>query len=631
MKRITTCVLLGIGALCPMVASAQYAPSFSQQIFVTENSGNDQTDFQARLVIDTETEILAGNMQSDGSDIRFLVSGPCDTVNYAHWIESGINTTTTVLWVKIPSLLANSTDTITMYYGDSTATDLSNFSLTFPSAVITAGSNVTLGGTNNVGWLQVDAGDTLFVTAGTIFDVQARYAQIDGVIYGLGAGYASPGMGVFVGNGPGGGFSGTSSGAGGGSYGGIGGSGGYDSGDPINTGGVSYGTSSALDLDMGSTGGSTSTVAAGNGGGAFILTSEFVNISGEINMNGGEAQQPGGGQGAGGGSGGGVLVLADNLDVTGTISVDGGGGSIGTSTANDDGGGGSGGRIKLFYDNMFNLAASYSMDGGLGGPNGSASGGLVGEMGTSYEGINPFMEATYAYQTVSQVISTPTPVVATLSDENGLCSVTPPVPEALDMCGSILLGTPDVVFPITTIGTTTVTWTYVDGFGGMVTQQQNVVISGVDVSVSQVGTQLTANGVGMQYQWVDCDSNFAFIQGATSNTFTPSITGNYAVIVSDSICSDTSACYLVDYTGVQEQQLNNLKIYPNPSTTGIFNVQVDETIVKLELIDLTGRVIAVQEQPSKGVVDASTLMNGNYVLRVTTMNGVASKAISILK
>jgi len=614
-----------------MMASAQYTPSYSQQIFVTENSGNDQTDFQARLVIDTETEILAGNMQSDGSDIRFLVSGPCDTMNYAHWIESGINTTATVLWVKIPSLLANSTDTITMYYGDSTASDLSNFSLTFPSALVTAGSNATLGGTNNIGWLQVDAGDTLFVTAGTIFDVQARYAQIDGVIYGLGAGYASPGIGVSTGAGPGGGYAGTASGAGGGSYGGIGGSGGYDSGDPINTGGVAYGTASGLDIDMGSTGGSAGIVAAGNGGGAFMLTAEYVNFAGEIIMNGGEAQQPGGGQGAGGGAGGGVLILADNLDATGTISVDGGGGSIGTSTANDDGGGGSGGRIKLFYDNTSNLAASYSVNGGLGGPNGSASGGLVGEVGTSFEGSNPFLEATYAYQTVSQIISTPMPVVALLSDENGVCTATPSAPEAIDLCGSILLGTPDVAFPITTLGTTTVTWTYIDGFGGTATQQQNVVLSGIDVSVSQVGTQLTASAAGMQYQWVDCDSNYTIIPGATNNTFTPTVTGNYAVIVSDSMCSDTSTCYLVDYTGVQEQQLSNLKIYPNPSNNGVFNVQVDGTIVKLEVIDLTGRVIAVPVQTSAGVVDASTLMNGNYFLRVTTTKGVASKAISILK
>lgn len=631
MKKLGICIFLGMCLLGPKEGAAQYTPNYSQKIFVTENSGVDQFDFQARLVIDTETEILAGNMESDGSDIRFLVGGPCDTVYYPHWIESGINTPNTVIWVKLPALLAGATDSIYVYYGDPNAADVSSFALTFPSAVVTAGSNATLAGVNNLGWLQVDAGDTLFVTAGTVLDIQARYAQIDGVVYGMGAGYASPGIGVLTGNGPGGGIGGNSSGAGGGSYGGVGGSGGYDSGDPINTGGAVYGTDNGLDLDMGSSGGSASSVAAGNGGGALVVTAEFVNISGEINMNGGEAQQPGAGQGAGGGAGGGVLVVSDNLDASGMIRVEGGGGSIGTSAANDDGGGGSGGRIKMFYDNAWNLAASYSTTGGAGGPNGTAGPGLPGASGTSYEGTNPFLEVTYVYETPIQINSTPLPLVASLADENAVCSASPSAPEATDMCGSILTGTPDVAFPITAIGTTVVTWTYTDGFGGTTTQQQNVVLTGVNVSVTQNGTQLTANAMNVQYQWVDCDNNYAFISGQTSNTFTPSVTGNYAVIVSDSSCSDTSACYLVDYAGIAEQTLNALRVYPNPSNSGIFTVQSNEQILKLELLDLTGRNLEVPVLPSTGSVDASSLVNGNYFLRVTTSKGIASKEIVILK
>ena len=73
-----------------------------------------------------------------------------------------------------------------------------------------------------------------------------------------------------------------------------------------------------------------------------------------------------------------------------------------------------------------------------------------------------------------------------------------------------------------------------------------------DNSVNQVGTTLTANEVGASYQWIDCDNNNATISGETSQSFTPLLTGNYAVEVTLNACTDTSSCFLVDYTGIYE-------------------------------------------------------------------------------
>lgn len=54
------------------------------------------------------------------------------------------------------------------------------------------------------------------------------------------------------------------------------------------------------------------------------------------------------------------------------------------------------------------------------------------------------------------------------------------------------------------------------------------------------------------YQWLDCDNNYAAIAGANFQSYTPSNTGNYAVQVTLNGCVDTSACMLVDYTGMEE-------------------------------------------------------------------------------
>lgn len=618
MKKKLLYVLVGATLFFSNETTAQYLPGFSQLITVTENAGSNQMDFQARLVIDTQTEVAAGNMELDGSDIRFMTENPCDSLNvFQHWIESGMNTSTTIIWVKLPMLQANTTDSIYMYYGDATAIDISNFTLTFPSAIVSGGMNVMLSGSNNVGWLQIDAGDTLFLAAGSILDIQSRNAIIDGVVYGLGAGYASPGIGILTGNGPGGGFGGSSSGAGGGSYAGIGGAGGYDSGDPINTGGAIYGTLSGTDLDMGSTGGSVNSVAAGSGGGAFMLTSEFVVITGDINVNGGEAQQPGGGQGAGGGAGGGVLVLADNLYFSGNISANGGNGSVGTSTANDDGGGGGGGRVKLFYDNTSNLTGSYLVNGGVGGPNGTALGGQTGLIGTTFEGVLTFDESTYVYGVVNN--SSPTPVLTSLQDENGVCGLTPVAPLATDICGNVITGVPDVLFPVTATGTTLVTWTYTASNGISSTQTQNVIINAINVATHMANDTITivADNLGATYQWIDCNTNQP-IAGETNDSYTPTFGSNFAVIITENGCSDTSAC-VSSNVGIAEIGIKTLVLYPNP-TSGMLSISFEGEIKNIEVVDILGRVVSSPVSIGNKSVNATDLTSGKYMIRIITDN-----------
>jgi hypothetical protein len=143
-----------------------------------------------------------------------------------------------------------------------------------------------------------------------------------------------------------------------------------------------YGTTAGPDIAMGSTGGSASTTVAGNGGGAVRLTAEWLDVSGWVNCNATLAQQPGGGQGSGGSAGGGILLHGDQVTFSGSLTANGSGGSIGTSSANDDGGGGGGGRIKVFYGSSLINTGTTSVVGGPGGQNGGAGQGAPGSAGT---------------------------------------------------------------------------------------------------------------------------------------------------------------------------------------------------------------------------------------------------------
>ncbi len=169
-------------------------------------------------------------------------------------------------------------------------------------------------------------------------------------------------------------------------------------------------------------------------------------------------------------------------------------------------------------------------------------------------------------------VTAPVPDSGTLADITSSCSVTEPTYTATDNCDGVIVAVPDVPFPITSTGTTNVLWTYTDANGNASTQTQNVIITPLAASTSIVGITLTASPSGLSYQWIDCDNGNAAISGETSETFTAPVNGNYAVIVTQGSCSDTSSCVLIDEVGLADLANHSIRITPNPST-GIYKVQ----------------------------------------------------------
>jgi Domain of unknown function (DUF2341) len=95
--------------------------NYRKQLTVS-NSGSTLTDYQVLFTVDTAALYTAGKLLSNCNDIRFTLSDGSTLLNY--WIESGPNTVSTKIWVKIPSIL-NGSNTIYMYYGNPGATGVS--------------------------------------------------------------------------------------------------------------------------------------------------------------------------------------------------------------------------------------------------------------------------------------------------------------------------------------------------------------------------------------------------------------------------------------------------------------------------------------------------------------------------
>ena len=125
----------------------------------------------------------------------------------------------------------------------------------------------------------------------------------------------------------------------------------------------------------------------------------------------------------------------------------------------------------------------------------------------------------------------------------------------------------------------------------------NLTINTVNVSVTPNEPTLTANLAGAQYQWVDCNNNFQPISGATQASFTPASSGNFAVVITSNGCTDTSMCYFVTNSGLD--QLENERpfiLFPNPSN-GHFQINSNKVFnhTFIRVINALGTLVFNQE------------------------------------
>jgi hypothetical protein len=116
----------------------------------------------------------------------------------------------------------------------------------------------------------------------------------------------------------------------------------------------------------------------------------------------------------------------------------------------------------------------------------------------------------------------------------------------------------------------------------------------LDLSISQTGNTLTANATGATYQWVDCDNGNVIISGETNQSFTPSVSGNYAVIITQNGCTDTSACQSMTVVSTEDfsTTLEMTRIYPNPNTgsfTVAFGMQLNNATINVT--DVLGKTV----------------------------------------
>lgn len=151
--------------------------------------------------------------------------------------------------------------------------------------------------------------------------------------------------------------------------------------------------------------------------------------------------------------------------------------------------------------------------------------------------------------------------------------------------------------------------------GYMVTKGSLVNVSNV---VTVNGDILTAEQTGASYQWINCDTNMP-VAGETSQSFTATVAGNYAVQVSSGSCTEISECIELNLLSTEDFTLTeNYNIYPNP-TTSILNIDLpDYNVAEFKILTINGQTILKNTIKSKTeAVNVSSLAQGVYFIEIT--------------
>lgn len=171
---------------------------------------------------------------------------------------------------------------------------------------------------------------------------------------------------------------------------------------------------------------------------------------------------------------------------------------------------------------------------------------------------------------------------------------------------------------ISTSGTYNHSFTTASGCDSVATL--HLIVNSIDTVVTKTNNTLTANANNAIYQWLNCSNN-TVIQGANGKNFTPSASGSYKVVVTQNGCSDTSNCYSVNITGINQPEFaKHIQLFPNPVNSKLnINYSATLPLEQVAIMDITGRtiqIISIKDHTAHVSVDVQQLQAGVYFLKI---------------
>jgi len=144
-----------------------------------------------------------------------------------------------------------------------------------------------------------------------------------------------------------------------------------------------------------------------------------------------------------------------------------------------------------------------------------------------------------------------------------------------------------------------------------------IVVIDIDTTVSNSGSTLSSNeNEAFSYQWIDC-TTMQPIQGETTQSYTPSMTGHYKVLLTQDDCISESFCHYINVTGLNEMPpFDYVSISPNPTNKEFNIASQSNNYGTIEVYNTSGQKVyfSSQQQVNDLIVDMSSQPAGVYTV-----------------
>ena len=166
----------------------------------------------------------------------------------------------------------------------------------------------------------------------------------------------------------------------------------------------------------------------------------------------------------------------------------------------------------------------------------------------------------------------------------------------------------------------------------------NLNINKIDSTIVRLGSTIYTQSGYDSYQWFECTSNgLVALNNQTNDSITITVNGDYAVVITNEGCSDTSTCIAINDIGFNEYIDVKFSLFPNPTTGKIKIVKEGSSIsnnsYQLQLIDGRGRLVGdrkVNFRDNFILIDLENYTSGVYHLILINENEVFREQISLV-